>query len=332
MRFALISFIIFILSVLFIFSKFPNLEVQTINQDTAKKNMNYNKLTPEEEKVILHKGTERPFSGEYENFFEKGTYVCRRCNAPLYKSDSKFESGCGWPSFDDAISGAVKMIPDKDGMRTEIICNNCGAHLGHVFTGEHFTDKDTRYCVNSISLKFIKDTTDVNKTTASNNTEVKTDKAIFAGGCFWGVEYYFQKAPGVISTEVGYTGGHKDNPTYKEVCSGTTGHVEAIEVTFDPSKTSYEDMAKLFFEIHDFTQTNGQGPDIGEQYLSEIFYFNDDQKKTDENLIKTLEDKGYKVATKLRQASTFWKAEDYHQEYYEKNGHEPYCHVRKKVF
>jgi peptide methionine sulfoxide reductase msrA/msrB len=319
----------FIVLIIFIIvagcSQVKNQNSQTINQDSTKQNMNYNKLTPEEENVILNKGTERPFTGEYEDFFEKGTYICKRCNAPLYRSDNKFESGCGWPSFDDEIPGAVKKVKDSDGMRTEIICNNCGAHLGHVFTGEGFTAKDTRHCVNSISLKFVKDTTGM-------NNEVKTEKAIFAGGCFWGVEYYFQKAKGVISTQVGYIGGHKDNPTYKEVCSGTTGHVEAMEVTFDPSQTTYEDLTKLFFEIHDFTQTNGQGPDIGEQYLSEIFYLDDKQKETAEKLIKILKDKGFKVATVLRKATTFWKAEDYHQEYYQKNGHEPYCHGWRKVF
>jgi len=117
--------------------------------------MGYNKLTKEEEEVIVKKGTEPPFSGIYNGFWLRGTYVCRRCNAPLYRSESKFDAGCGWPSFDDEIPGAVKRIPDQDGVRTEIICANCGAHLGHVFIGEGFTDKDTRHCVNSTSIIFI---------------------------------------------------------------------------------------------------------------------------------------------------------------------------------
>ncbi|OQB21611.1 MAG: Peptide methionine sulfoxide reductase MsrA [candidate division BRC1 bacterium ADurb.Bin183] len=287
----------------------------------AKENQIYNSLTPEEEYVILRKGTERPFSGKYCNFKERGTYICKRCNTPLYRSNDKFDSGCGWPSFDDEIPGAVKRVIDADGRRTEILCAKCGAHLGHVFKGEGFTPKNTRHCVNSISLDFL-----------AENDRPATETAVFAAGCFWGVEYHFQKAPGVISTSVGYTGGIKPNPTYQDVCAGETGHAEAIEVVFDPAKTSFENLARLFFEIHDPTQVDRQGPDIGEQYRSAIFYKNEEQKKTAERLIEMLKQKGLRVATKIEPDAPFWRAEDYHQKYYEKKRQKPYCHIYQKRF
>ncbi len=292
----------------------------TQNKINKSDSMNYKKLSPEEENVIINKGTERPFTGKYYKTFDKGVYVCKRCGKPLYRSSDKFESECGWPSFDDEIKGAVTRTLDADGRRTEITCNNCGAHLGHVFIGEHLTQKDTRHCVNSISLEFIPD------------DEKKTDTAIFAGGCFWGVEYYMQKSKGVISTEVGYIGGHKDNPTYADVCTHTTGHAEAIRIVFNPSQITYEDLAKLFFEIHDPTQVDRQGPDVGDQYRSEVFFLDDLQKETALNLISILKGKGYKVATKVTKASTFWKAEDYHQQYYTHKGSMPYCHRYEKKF
>ncbi len=283
-------------------------------------------LTAEEKRVILYKGTEAPFIGQYTDNFEEGVYTCKQCGSELYTSTSKFHSGCGWPSFDQEIPGRVKKLVDADGRRTEIVCAKCDGHLGHVFYGEGFTAKDTRHCVNSISMEFIK------KEDVQNQQKAKTEVAIFAGGCFWGVEYYFQNAPGVIKTQVGYIGGHKENPTYKEVCAHTTGHIEAMEVTFDPSKTNYETLAKLFFEIHDPTQTNGQGGDIGEQYLSVVFYMSEQQKEITEKLIHLLENKGYKIATTLRPATKFWSAETYHQQYYEKTGGTPYCHARKPRF
>ncbi len=295
-------------------------------QDSTK----YNKLTPEEEFVILHKGTEAPYSGEYYYNNADGTYLCKRCNAPLYRSSDKFDAQCGWPSFDDEIEGAVLRKPDADGRRTEILCANCGAHLGHIFTGEGFTDKNTRHCVNSISLTF--QPLQMPRQEQQQDDRAKTDTAIFAGGCFWGMQYYFEDKKGVISTQVGYIGGHTEHPTYEQVCSHKTGHIEAIEVVFNPRKISYEDLAKLFFEIHDPTQVDRQGPDIGEQYKSAVFYRDEEQKEIAEKLIKILKSKGYDVVTELIPATKFWPAEDYHQQYYDRNGNRPYCHFYQKKF
>ena len=161
---------------------------------------------------------------------------------------------------------------------------------------------------------------------------MNTETAIFAGGCFWGVEYMMSKQVGVLNVESGYTGGHVANPTYEQVRSHTTGHAEAVRITFDPSKVSYESLAKLFFEIHDPTQVDRQGPDIGNQYRSEVFYIDDKQRLTIEKLIEILKAKGYDVKTKVTKASIFYPAEAYHQDYYEHKGTLPYCHVYTKRF
>jgi peptide methionine sulfoxide reductase msrA/msrB len=152
-------------------------------------------------------------------------------------------------------------------------------------------------------------------------------RAIFASGCFWGTEYYLKRADGVLSTRVGYIGGHVERPTYREVCTGRTGHAEAVEVTYDPSATDYETLARLFFETHDPTQVDRQGPDVGTQYRSAIFTLDEAQRGTALRLVDLLAQKGLDVATQVVPAGTFWPAEDYHQDYYAKTGHSPYCHV-----
>lgn len=161
---------------------------------------------------------------------------------------------------------------------------------------------------------------------------MKTEKAYLAAGCFWGVEYYLKRLDGVVGTKVGYCGGEKDNPTYEEVCSRQTGHAEVVEVEFDPSEISYEDLIKYFFCIHDFTQEDGQGPDIGEQYRSEIFVVTTEQEEVAYEVIGKLNEMGNNVATEVTEFEKFWPAEGYHQDYYNKNGHIPYCHVYKDIW
>jgi len=288
----------------------------------SQEKLQYYDLTKVESYVINNKGTESPFTGKFANFKEAGTYICKKCGAALYHSSDKFVSDCGWPSFDDEITGAVARFPDADGMRTEIVCTNCSAHLGHIFTGEQLTAKNTRHCVNSVSLDFV----------PAQLEKGRYGTAIFAGGCFWGVEYFLQKEPGVVSVTSGYTGGEVNNPTYREVCTGNTGHAEAVKIVYDPGETSYEMLLKLFLEIHDPTQLGRQGPDIGDQYRSEIFFMNDEQKKIAEKNLNVLKSSGLKVATALTKASEFYPAEAYHQDYYFNNGKVPYCHAYTKRF
>lgn len=278
-------------------------------------------LTPLAKRIICEKATEYPNTGLYNQVVTQGTYLCRRCGLALFRGSSQFSSGCGWPSFDEDIIQAVNQVPDADGRRTEILCARCDAHLGHVFIGEFLTQKNVRHCVNSASIDFVVD-----------NTVLDTEEAIMAGGCFWGVDHFLKQIPGVLRVEVGYTGGVTSEPNYDQVCRGNTGHYEAVRVLYDKEKTDYHSILKRFFEIHDPTQKSGQGPDIGPQYQSAVFYYNQEQLKEAETLIQQLRQRGYQVATHLLPVQIFWPAEEYHQDYYSKHRKAPYCHQPVKRF
>jgi len=320
--------IIILLSFIFI----SKIAISSINQTPIPNMTEFNDLTDEERYIIEDKGTEAPYSGKYWDFNEVGKYNCKRCGAHLFNSNTKFSASCGWPSFDESIAGSVLKVPDSDGVRTEILCAKCGGHLGHVFYGEGFTDKNTRYCVNSLSLDFENHDFHADHNHDDDVYQVTEANAYFAGGCFWGVEHYLEQLDGVKSVVSGFMGGHVKNPTYEQVVYTDTGHAETVEVIYDPSKISFEELTKYFFEIHDPTQLNRQGPDVGKQYRSVIFYNNDEEKDIILNLIEILKSKGFDVVTKVQEVSEFYAAEDYHQNYYNKTGGVPYCHVYEKKF
>lgn len=272
-------------------------------------------LTPEEESVIVNKGTEKPFTGKYNDNYEHGTYLCRRCRAPLYRSDDKFNAGCGWPSFDNEIEGAVRRLPDPDGIRTEITCAACGGHLGHVFTGEGFTHADTRHCVNSVSLTFV-----------PGREQPRHEKIVLGGGCFWCIEAIFEQVEGVEEAVSGYAGGNTGDPTYPEVCTGNTGHAEVVMVGFDPDRISLEELLEIFFRAHDPTSVNRQGNDIGSQYRSIILYSSPEQlEQADRAIQKAGAVHDRPVVTEVKPLDVFYPAEEYHQDYYAKNPDKSYC-------
>ncbi|MBP1766960.1 MAG: msrA [Candidatus Aminicenantes bacterium] len=274
-------------------------------------------LTAEQYRVLREAGTERPFTGKYNDHQEAGTYACGACGSRLFASETKYDHGTGWPSFTAPVDkGRLELREDRShGMvRTEVRCAACGSHLGHVFndgpppTGEH-------YCINSVALDFLQ---------PGQPEEMKKEgmeTAVFAAGCFWGIEDKFSRMKGVMSTRVGYTGGHTKNPTYKKVCSDTTGHAESVEVVFDPKILGYEELLEAFFRFHDPTQINRQGPDVGTQYRSAVFYVSESQKEAALRTIEALNRSGQfdrPIATQVLSASEFYPAEDYHQKYYEK--------------
>ncbi len=273
------------------------------------------KLNIQEENIILNKGTEAPFTGEYDNFYEKGIYACKHCGTSLFLSEQKFKSSCGWPSFDDEIPGKVKKEADADGRRIEILCNKCGGHLGHIFEGENYTEKNQRYCVNSVSIDFL------------SEDELRNNyKAIyFGGGCFWGIQHYLDELQGVILTEAGYSGGNIAKPTYEQVCTGDTNHAEVVKLVYNPEIVSLNELLDLFFKIHNPTQMNRQGPDIGTQYRSVIYFSDSEQEKIINIYLAGLIASDIDIKTECEILKEFFIAEEYHQHYYIKKDIFPQC-------
>lgn len=304
------------------------------------------KLTAEQYAVTQQCGTEPPFRNAYWDNHKPGIYVDVVSGEPLFSSLDKFDSGSGWPSFTQPMAG-TSLVENQDtthGMvRTEVRSKVADSHLGHVFEDGPSDKGGLRFCINSAALRFIP----VEEMDQAGYGQylapfvkaglVKApvhETAILAGGCFWGMEEIIRKIPGVIKTKVGYSGGSTGAPTYEEVCTGTTGHAESIQVEFDSTRLSYEELLDYFFRMHDPTTLNRQHNDVGTQYRSAIFYANEAQRETAER-VKARWDKSGKfdgpIVTEITAAGKFYPAEDYHQKYLIKHPDGYNCHLLRDL-
>ena len=290
-------------------------------------------LTPEQFRVLREHGTERAFTSPLNKELRDGEFRCAGCGQPLFSSETKFDSGTGWPSFYAPLDGAVGTTVDRSFFmtRTEVHCGNCGGHLGHVFE-DGPAPTGLRYCMNGVAMEFQTESEKARPPAAATSAPLApaTARAVatFGAGCFWGVEQAFREIDGVIETSVGFAGGNVANPTYEMVCSDRTGHAEVVEVIYDPSKVTYDRLLDAFLELHDPTQMNRQGPDVGSQYRSAVFTHDEAQAVAAKAAIERHKGRFRRpIVTTVEPAGPYWKAEDYHQQYLEKRGLAS-CHVR----